>query len=118
MKVREALAWARHDVAKYAAMTARNLPAPPWDARLRQAVANDVLRTDGRRPVWDVWALRRSSLAEIAADLVEIDRLVAAIRSREAGLREDGAPGVDEALVADLLALSRAFRDVEASVGR
>ncbi len=107
---------AEHDVAKYAALTARNLPVPPWDARLMDAVARDVLQTDGRRPVWEVWADRRADLADIAVDLDDVDRRIDSIRSREAEIRAPGRPGVDEALVADLRALVRAMRDLRARV--
>ena len=118
MTLREALVRARHDVAKYASMTARNLPAPPWEARLVAAVATDVLRTDGRRPVWEVWRDHRVALAPIEDRLGEIDRLVAAIHDRQDALRAEGAPGVDAGLVADLVSLQRAFRDVEAGLER
>jgi hypothetical protein len=114
--LREALARARHDVAKYAAMTAQNLGPPPWDARLREAVAKDVLETDGRRPAWEIWAERRGDLEGL--DVSEIDRRIASIRAREDALRAAGVPGVDAALVADLVALARAFRDLETSLRR
>lgn len=115
MTIAEAIARARHDVAKYVAMTSQNLGAPPWPERLREAVAKDVLETDGRRPVWEVWADRRPDLAALGDALHAVDRHVEAIRAREPQLRAAGAPGVDEALVSEIRSLARAVLDLKAA---
>jgi hypothetical protein len=77
----ELLDRAGHDVAKYMAMTARNVDAAaPADDEV-EMVLRDLRETDGARPAWAVWAPLSRALAGLAddAELEAIDRAMAGL---------------------------------------
>lgn len=77
----ELLDRAGHDVAKYMALTARNVdPASPADDDV-ELILRDLRETDGARPAWAIWAPLSRALAELAADpeLEAIDRAMAGL---------------------------------------
>jgi hypothetical protein len=89
---------AAHDVAKYMAITARNLDPGAQDPELRTALLKDLLRTDGERPAWEIWAPLRRRLGELAPDEA-LDRIDSGMKTLAAMARSD----VDEGLFQDLV---------------
>lgn len=73
---------ANHDIAKYMAMTARNVDPQSMGLDEQARLVDDLLRTDGRHPVWELWRPLYEKLAILAADptLTVIDRDIATIR--------------------------------------
>lgn len=95
----ELLDRANHDIAKYMAMTARNVEAEMLDEELRAALHRDLIETDGRRPAWVLWADFSAPLAEVLADdrLLAIDETMSKLAELLEGDRE--AEGVDTRLI-------------------
>jgi hypothetical protein len=79
----ELLDRAGHDVAKYMAMTARNVDPTSPEPDEVDLVRRDLLETDGARSAWALWAPLSRALAALAADpeLEAIDRAMAALEA-------------------------------------
>lgn len=95
----ELLDRANHDVAKYMAMTARNVEAEMLDEELRAALHRDLTETDGQHSAWVLWADFSVALAEVLADdrLLAIDETMSKLAELMEGDRE--AEGVDARLI-------------------
>ena len=80
----EILDSAAHDVAKYMAMTARNLDtsAPIADEHAA-SLLEDLRRVDGRRPAWELWQVFSERLRDLSDDdaVDEIDAAMARVRA-------------------------------------
>ncbi|MDB4965646.1 MAG: hypothetical protein JWN44_1335 [Myxococcales bacterium] len=75
-----------HDVGKYVARTARNLPAAPTPEMIDMLVRDLYELRPGRRAssLFDELAPPEPSLAGVRALLSEVDRLEPSVRAREA----------------------------------
>ena len=81
----ELLDQAAHDVAKYMALTARNVDPTALSQAEAGYLLADLCRTDGVRPAWDLWAPFSGELRALApADpaLETIDREMAELKKR------------------------------------
>lgn len=92
MSARELAARLAHDVGKYAARTARNIPRGAVPDALFEMLLKDLYAIDGRRPASVVFAELAEPLEQLAADaridecrrlLAEIDGLERAVRERD-----------------------------------
>ena len=79
----ELLDRASHDVAKYMAMTARNIDPSTAGGREASLIWRDVLSTDGSESAWAIWRPLSTKLHELARDdrLAAIDRGMERLRS-------------------------------------
>jgi hypothetical protein len=113
-RANEILGRAAHDVAKYMAITARNVDAAPGDCTAADLLRRDLVRTDGQRPAWELWRVLSQSLAELGHD--EDVRAVDEGMERLAALVDQGTSDVGTLArlaveVADrILALNRSVR--------
>jgi hypothetical protein len=62
------LSQANHDVAKYMAVTARNVDPRALSAEETQWLRKDLLQTDGHRPAWKIWREISCQVACLVAD--------------------------------------------------
>jgi len=116
-RVDELLDRASHDVAKYMAMTARNVDPAAIGDEERGMILEDLLRTDGALPAWELWRRISQELAALASDsaIVAVDDRMAALEAlaRRVEASGDGAEDLARATVevADLVTgLRRAVR--------
>ena len=61
---------ANHDVAKYMAMTARNVDPEALGSAEIDMLQGDLCKTDGANAAWDLWKVFSQQLAELAPDPV------------------------------------------------
>jgi len=112
----EILDSAAHDVAKYMAMTARNVdPATTLPEDLAARLVEDVRRVDGRRPAWELWQHFSERLRALSSDDEILDRLdTSMVRVRQLAETEPVEHGALAQLVTDaaaeITALRRAVR--------
>jgi len=67
-RVTALLGQACHDVAKYMAVTARNVDPGTLAADEAQWLRKDLLQTDGQRPAWVIWHEISRQLARLMTD--------------------------------------------------
>ena len=98
---------ASHDVAKYMAMTARNVEPADVSEEEVESFRGDLLRTDGERPAWELWAPLSQALMVLAADpeLDAVDRGMAELKSLS------GRLGAGREELAELFATTRTVAD-------
>lgn len=110
----ELLDRAAHDVAKYMAMTARNLDPGAVGPGELDHLLGDLRRTDGERPAWRLWSALSRELRELASDpeLDGIDRQMTALAAAADRDEPDPAGLISAVLgAADrIVALRRAVR--------
>ncbi len=111
----ELLDRASHDVAKYVAMTARNIDPRTAGGRELELVWRDLLQTDGSSPAWALWQPLSEELRELAADeqLAAIDRAMDRLRSLSKSKNEnEEQKSVIELVLAVSDGITRLRRDV------
>jgi hypothetical protein len=81
---------AAHDVAKYMAMTARNIDPEVAGERELSFLRQDLERTDGARSAWAIWGELSQELGALAAD-PEVEAIDQAMAELEALLAAKGS---------------------------
>ena len=122
----EILDVAAHDVAKYMAMTARNVDPASIPEDLGGRLLEEVTRVDGERPAWALWGTFSKKLAALADDeeLRLVDEQMEDLRALSSG--DEAGEGRDLGAIARLAAdtaqritaLRRAVRRRLIAVGR
>jgi len=118
LAVDELLGRASHDVAKYMAMTARNVSPNDLDEELRSFLRRDLTQTDGEQPAWVLWERFASELGVLSdePDLEGIEGGMAELRGLYRRWSE-GQP-LDEQLIGKTIAVSDAIRALRRAVRR
>ncbi len=94
----EILDRAAHDVAKYMAMTARNVDLEPPGEDLLGRLRSELLAVDGSRSAWELWAGFARQLELLARD-PEVEAVTGAMAELR---RLAGTDGVDARALARL----------------
>lgn len=110
---------AKHDVAKYMSMTARNVDPSSLGPDETQHLMEDLLKTDGRLAAWELWSPLGRELRELAfndpelmtieSNMVELEALVSKVGEERVG---------PEALVQATVAVADRITRLRRALGR